>query len=492
MRNILSIDQGTTSSRAILFTPEGRLLAEHQLPFKQYFPKDGWVEHDPNAIWQTTKACCEAVLRALNLSAKDITGIAISNQRETTILWDKQTGQPVYPAIVWQDRRTAAYCNAMASQKTKALITDKTGLLLDAYFSASKIAWILEHVEGARHKAEQGQLLFGTVDSYLIWQLTAGKSHVTDASNAARTLLFNIHTQQWDDALLELFNIPKMLLPRVLDNIDDFGKTHKALFGAEIPILCVAGDQQAASIGQACFEAGMAKSTYGTGCFIMMNTGSKVIRSKVSLLSTVLYRLEGKVTYALEGSIFNAGTVIQWFRDKLHLIKDASETEAIAASVSTSNNLYVVPAFTGLGAPYWDPNARGAILGLTRDTTDKEIVRAGLEAVCYQTRDLVEAMRADGAIFSKALRVDGGMVANNWFLQFLADTLQLEIERPICIETTALGVAYLAAIGAGYYSNLDEVSQHWQKEQSFLAKQVKGAADQSYEGWKSAVKRILS
>lgn len=491
MTYILSIDQGTTSSRAIVFNLEGQKQGVHQEAFEQHFPRDGWVEHDPKDIWDTVRRCCEGLLKDLNLSGKDIGAIGLTNQRETTLIWNKHTGQPIYNAIVWQDRRTAEYCSSIASSKIKHMISSKTGLVLDSYFSATKIVWLLENVKGAREQSEKGELLFGTVDSFLIWHLTGGKRHVTDITNAARTLLFNIHTQQWDDDLIALFGIPKLLLPSVLDNAADFGKTEKALFGHEIPITGVAGDQQAATIGQACFKEGMVKSTYGTGCFVVMNTGNKVIHSQVSLLSTVAYRLNGKITYALEGSIFNAGTVVQWLRDKIHLIKNASDTEAICRETPSTKNVYLVPAFTGLGAPYWDSQARGAILGLTRDTSDKEIVRAGLESIAYQTKDLVDAMVTDGAIDLSTLRVDGGMVANDWFLQFLANILQIRIQRPECIETTALGVAYLAALGAGFYASLDEIAHHWKLQKEFLPNIPKNQVDALYKGWKKAVKSVL-
>ncbi len=491
MPYILSIDQGTTSSRALVFNKDGKKQGIHQETFTQYFPRDGWVEHDPQDLWQSVLNCCQVVLKDLKLTGKDIAAIGLTNQRETTLIWNKQTGQPIYNAIVWQDRRTSDYCEQIASQKIKKMIADKTGLVLDPYFSATKIVWLLDHVKGAREQAEKGELLFGTVDTFIIWHLTGGKCHVTDISNAARTLVFNIHTQQWDAELLALFNIPKLLLPIVLDNAADFGKTDQQFFGHEIPITGVAGDQQAALIGQACFQEGMVKSTYGTGCFVVMNTGNKVLHSKVSLLSTIAYRIQGKITYALEGSIFNAGTVVQWLRDKLHLIKNASDTEEICRNTVSTKNVYLVPAFTGLGAPYWNSKARGAIVGLTRDSTDAEIIRAGLESIVYQTKDLMDAMIADGANLS-ALRVDGGMVANNWFLQFLADILQIKIQRPGCIETTALGVAYLAGLGAGIYSNLEEIAHYWQLDQEFSTKISKENVNLLYQGWKKAIKSVLS
>jgi len=491
MPYILSIDQGTTSSRALVFNLQGQKQGVHQQEFPQYFPQDGWVEHDPNDLWGTTLRCCQTVLKDLKLSGKDIAAVGLTNQRETTLMWNKNTGQPIYNAIVWQDRRTSDYCDKITSQKIRHMIADKTGLVLDSYFSATKIVWLLENIKGAREQAEKGELLFGTVDTFIIWKLTSGKSHVTDITNAARTLLFNIHTQQWDEELLALFDIPKQVLPTVLDNAADFGKVDKQFLGHEIPITGVAGDQQAATIGQACFKAGMVKSTYGTGCFVVMNTGNKVVHSNVSLLATVAYRINGNITYALEGSIFNAGTVVQWLRDKIHLIKNASDTETICRNTPSTKNVYLVPAFTGLGAPYWDSKARGAIVGLTRDSTDAEIVRAGLESIAYQTKDLIDAMVKDGAVLS-TLRVDGGMVANNWFLQFLADMLQISIQRPRCIETTALGAAYLAGLGANLYSSLDEIHHHWQLDQEFSADMSKEQMNLLYQGWQKAVKVVLS
>lgn len=489
---ILAIDQGTTSSRAMIFNREGKPIHQHQIELTQHFPQDGWVEHDPEEIWRTTLTCCRKVITDASLRAADITTIGISNQRETTVIWDRKTGKPIYPAIVWQDRRTADYCQQLIRQGMSEKIQEKTGLLLDPYFSATKIKWILNQVEGSRAKAINGELAFGTIDTYLLWQLTGGKQHATDATNASRTLLFNIHTQQWDEELLDLFGIPKTLLPVVLDNCARFGRTDPNLFGHEIPITGMAGDQQAATVGQACFESGMVKSTYGTGCFVLLNTGEKPIRSNNRLLTTIAYRINGKVTYGLEGSIFVAGAAVQWLRDALHLIKSAPETQALAASVENTGGVYLVPAFTGLGAPYWDPQARGALLGLTRDSRIAHIVRATLEAVCYQTRDLMGAMVSDSAHAIQTLRVDGGMAANDWLLQFLSDILHVEVERPRCIETSALGAAFLAGLGAGVYSSLAEISELWQADKSFTPTMASEKRETLYTGWRKAINRIIS
>ena len=486
---ILSVDQGTTSSRAIVFDRAGRICGSGQQEFQQFYPRDGWVEHDPEEIWATTLASCEAALSAASLNAGDIAGIGITNQRETTIVWDRATGEAIYPAIVWQDRRTASWTAELKEKGLEATVSKRTGLLLDPYFSGSKLTWIMDNVAGARQRAEAGELAFGTVDSYLLWRLTEGRSHATDATNASRTLLFNIHTQQWDDELLNLFNIPRALLPEVKDSADDFGVC--SLFGAAIPIASMIGDQQAATVGQACFEPGMAKSTYGTGCFVVLNTGDKALNSQHRLLTTVAYRLAGKVTYALEGSIFVAGAAVQWLRDGLHLIGSAAETQALAESVPSANGVYLVPAFTGLGAPYWDPDARGAILGLTRDTGIPHIARACLESVCYQTRDLLEAMAGDGASIEN-LRVDGGMVVNNWLMQRLADTLACHCQRPEVTETTALGAAYLAGLQLGLYRSLEEIASLWQQEHSFAPTMSEMDRETRYHGWLRAVGRVRS
>ncbi len=489
---LLAIDQGTTSSRAIIFDAHGGARASAQQEFPQHFPADGWVEHDPDDLWFSTLAVCRQALTASGLQAADIRAIGITNQRETTVVWDAATGQAIHPAIVWQDRRTADYCAALKTAGHEALISARTGLLIDPYFSAGKLRWILDQVPGARERAERGELRFGTVDSFLLWRLTGGKVHRTDASNAARTLLFNIHTQQWDADLLALFDIPPSLLPEVLDCAAEFGVTEPELFGAALPVLGMAGDQQAALIGQACFAPGMVKSTYGTGCFLIQNTGTTPVTSHNRLLTTVAYRLKGEVTYAVEGSIFVAGAAMQWLRDGIKLIKHAEDSEELARQTGEACGVYLVPAFTGLGAPYWDPKARGAIFGLTRDTGIKEIVTAGLQAVCYQTRDLLEAMAQDGAAAPSALRVDGGMVVNNWLMQFLADILGVPVERPQINETTALGAAYLAGLQAGVYSDLDEIAGHWQCQQRYQPNMDEAVRAELYAGWLNAVSRVRS
>ena len=488
---ILSIDQGTTSSRAILFTDKGKVFGTAQMEFKQYFPKDGWVEHNPDDILETVLEVCKRVLSENNVSIKNVAAIGITNQRETTLVWDKSTGKTLYNAIVWQDRRTADYCDSIRNDKNAELISNKTGLLLDSYFSATKIKWILDNVDGARVKAENGKLAFGTVDSYLLWHLTGGVEHRTDATNASRTMIFNIHTQKWDEELLDLFDIPVSMLPEVMDSSCEFGVCDTAVFGEAIPILGIAGDQQAALFGQACFDVGMAKSTYGTGCFLMLNTGDKPLKSKNKLLTTVAYRLNGKPTYAIEGSIFMAGATIQWIRDGLKLIENASEAEALAQDVPLDHGVILVPAFTGLGAPYWDPNARGAILGLTRDSGIKEIVTAALQSVCYQTKDLQNAMENDG-LRPSILRVDGGMVSNNWVLSFLSNILGARVDRPDITETTALGVAYLAGLQAGIFESTSQLSSMWQCDQKFEPTMPESQRNDLYNQWLSAIKKVQS
>lgn len=485
----LSIDQGTTSSRAILFTEEGQICAQAQQEFKQHFPNDGWVEHVPEELWESVLSTCQKVISDNHIDINMIHAIGITNQRETTLVWDKLTGKPIYNAIVWQDRRTADFCDALASDENLALITDKTGLLLDAYFSASKVRWILDNVAGAKEKAAKGELAFGTVDSFLLWQLTGGQKHLTDATNASRTMLFNIHEQCWDEELLVLFNIPVSMLPEVMDCADDFGFSSEHLFGKSIPILAMAGDQQAALVGQACFEPGMTKSTYGTGCFVMQNTGKQALKSEHRLLTTVAYRLNGEVNYAIEGSIFMAGATIQWLRDGLQMISHASESDSLAKNVSLDHGVYLVPAFTGLGAPYWDASARGAIMGLTRDSGIKEIVTAALQSVCYQTKDLQLAMASDG-LKPKILRIDGGMAKSDWTLQFLADLLNLTVERPEIIETTALGVAYLAGLQAGIYQSTDDVAKLWRSEKTFTSTISSEVRTSLYKGWLEAVAKV--
>ncbi|MEN0107438.1 MAG: glycerol kinase GlpK [Pseudomonas sp.] len=489
---LLAIDQGTTSSRAIVFSAQGSPVARAQQEFKQYFPKDGWVEHDGEDLWLSTLKVCRDALRQSGLNPSEIAAIGITNQRETTLVWDAATGTPIHPAIVWQDRRTADYCAGLKDAGHEAAVAAKTGLLIDPYFSVTKLRWILHNVPGALERAERGELRFGTVDSFLLWRLTGGKSHKTDASNASRTMLFNIHTQQWDADLLALFGIPASVLPEVLDCAADFGITEASLLGASIPVLGMAGDQQAALVGQACFEPGMVKSTYGTGCFMIQNTGKQPVVSQNRLLTTVGYRLKGEVTYAVEGSIFVAGAAVQWLRDGIKLISHARDTEALAEQTGDASGVYLVPAFTGLGAPYWDPKARGAIFGLTRDTGIKEIVTAGLQSVCYQTRDLLVAMSQDGAAAPSSLRVDGGMVENNWVMQFLADILGVPVERPEVTETTALGVAYLAGLQAGIYPDLKAIAQHWHRQHRFDPRMASAHRETLYAGWLDAVKRVRS
>lgn len=489
---LLAIDQGTTSSRAILFNKEGKLQAAHQIQLTQYYPHEGWVEHDAEEIWQTTLMCCQELIAKSQVASEHIAAIGISNQRETTILWDRRTGKPVQRAIVWQDRRTADYCHELLKKPgISRKIQEKTGLLIDPYFCASKIRWMLDHVPGLYDAAKKGYIAFGTVDSYLLWQLTGGKVHATDATNASRTLLFNIHTQQWDDELLALFDIPTSLLPEVKDSNAHFGVTASALFDSAIPITGIAGDQQAAMVGQACFKEGMIKSTYGTGCFLMLNTGDHAVVSTHQLLSTVAYRISGQVTYALEGSIFVAGAAVQWLRDALHLFNSASDTESLAQSINSTRGVYLVPAFTGLGAPYWDPLARGAIFGLTRDTSIADIVRAALEAVCYQTFDLLDAMTQDFRGNMHTLRVDGGMIANDWLLQFLSNILNVPVERPLCVETSALGAAYLAGLGVGLYQSLDEIASNWHVDLSCYPTMESSYRDELLAGWRLAIKRVI-
>ncbi|MBB3045976.1 glycerol kinase [Litorivivens lipolytica] len=488
---LLAIDQGTTSSRAIVFTAEGSICGIGQQEFKQHFPADGWVEHDLDDIWSSTLTVCRQAIANAGIEASAIRSIGITNQRETTALWDRSTGKPIGRAIVWQDRRTAGQCEKLRREGVEPMVSRRTGLLLDPYFSGTKLAWMLDSDPAIRQRAENGELAFGTIDTFLLWHLTGGRVHATDASNASRTLLFNIHRQCWDDELLNLFNIPTSLLPEVKNSADDFGYTQKELFGVELPIGAMIGDQQAATVGQACFEPGMVKSTYGTGCFVMLNTGDQAIESSNRLLTTVAWRLNGKVTYALEGSIFVAGAAVQWLRDGLHLIGSASEMQELAESVPSSNGVYMVPAFTGLGAPYWDPDARGAILGLTRDTQIAHIARATLEAVCYQSRDLLDAMRSDGADLA-ALRVDGGMVVNDWLVQRLADTVGCECQRPAVVETTALGAASLAGLQSGLYASLDEVAARWKAESTFKPSMSEADRERRYHGWTKAVARVRS
>ena len=485
---LMAIDQGTSSSRAVIFDRSAAVVASEQQEFSQAYPRPGWVEHDPEAIWRSV---VEVARRALGKACGNIAGLGLTNHRETTLVWDRETGECVHRAIVWQDRRSADDCQRRRETGEEQIVIDKTGLRLDPYFSATKIAWILEHVDGTREAAEAGRLAFGTVDCFLLWRLTGGKVHATDASNASRTLLFNIHTQEWDADLLDLFGIPAALMPEVRDCADDFGVTDPAVIGGRIRICGMAGDQQAALIGQACFSSGMTKSTYGTGCFVIVNTGNKALLSQNDLLTTVAYRLDGQVTYGIEGSIFVAGSAIQWLRDQLGVIRCAAETDVIAESTGVVDHVHVVPAFAGLGAPYWDPDARGAILGLSRDSGIGEIVTATLQAVAYQTRDLVSAMADDG-INPSVIRVDGGMVANEWFLGLLADILGLPVERPKNIESTVLGAAFLAGLQCGVYASLDDIASLWASDAVFEPSMNKERRDVLYAGWQDAVGRVRS
>ena len=485
---LLAIDQGTTSSRAIVFDAGGAVRTAAQREFTQHYPAGGWVEHDPEEIWSATLAVTR---EALAQAGGAVTAIGITNQRETTVVWDRASGAPIHRAIVWQDRRTAERCRTLRDAGHEPAVSDRTGLLLDPYFSATKIAWILDHVEGARERAAAGELAFGTIDTFLIWRLTGGAVHATDATNASRTLLFDIHAQAWDDALLQLFDIPSAILPEVRDCAADFGTTRADIVGHTIPIAGVAGDQQAATVGQACFEPGMMKSTYGTGCFAIMNTGGEALRSRHRLLTTVAYRLGGVPTFALEGSIFAAGAVVQWLRDGLGVIESAAETEALAAGVSDSGGTFLVPAFTGLGAPHWDPDARAAIYGITRDTGPAHLARAALESVCLQTRDLMSAMEADSGAEIQRLRVDGGMVGNTWLMQALADIVDVAVERPQVIETTALGAAYLAGLHAGVFDSVDDIGAAWTRDAEFTPGMSTVVRERLVKGWESAVARTL-
>lgn len=490
---ILAIDQGTTSSRAIIFNELLEIVAVAQQEFEQFFPQSGWVEHDPEEIWSTTLTTCRKALEKSGLPASDIAAIGITNQRETTIIWDKETGKAIHKAIVWQDRRTSEYCNQLREQGHDPMITAKTGLLLDSYFSGTKIKWLLDNVPGARERAVSGTLRFGTVDTFLLWRLTGGKEHSTDATNASRTMLYNIHDNCWDKDILDLLDIPAALLPEVKDCSADFGLTDPALLSAAIPIGGIAGDQQAALVGQACFQPGMIKSTYGTGCFVVLNTGDQAVRSHNRLLTTIGYRLNGKNTYALEGSIFVAGAAVQWMRDAMRLIESASETGKLARQADINQDVYLVPAFTGLGAPHWDSDARGAIFGITRATGPAELSKAALESVCFQTRDLLEAMRGDWQSMGETvLRVDGGMVASNYTMQFLADILNAPVDRPVVLETTALGAAYLAGLQRGIFPPPEQFSSSWKRDRRFTPALDEDIRIRKYNGWKDAVRRTLT
>jgi glycerol kinase len=489
---LLAIDAGTTSIRAILFDRGGRSVATAQQEFTQHFPQPGRVEQDADEIWGTTLVVIRRVLAEAAIDAARIAAAGLANQRETTVLWERASGRPIHRAIVWQDRRTADVCERLRSAGHEDRVATRTGLLLDPYFSATKIAWTLDHVPGARARAERGELCFGTIDTWLLWKLTGGQTFATDATNASRTLLFDLQAQCWDEELCTLFGVPRVLLPEVRDSNGDYGHTDAALFGAAWPIRGVLGDQQAALVGQACFAPGMIKSTYGTGCFLVMNTGHECVQSRNRLLSTVAYRIDGVASYAVEGSIFVAGAAIQWLRDGLKLIASAAQTEAIARGVRGGHGVYLVPAFTGLGAPHWDPHARGAIFGLTRDTGIAEIVTAGLQSVCFQTRDLLEAMQRDGATGACTLRIDGGMAANDWFAQSLADLLGVPVDRPEVIETTARGAAYMAGFGIGWYDSLEEIATHWRRERHFAVQMAELERDALYRGWGEAISRVLA
>ncbi|SPF79549.1 glycerol kinase GlpK [Pseudoprimorskyibacter insulae] len=494
MTYILAIDQGTTSTRAIVFGADYQALAQAQQEFPQHFPANGWVEHDPNDLWTTTLTTCRDAIAKAGIDASQIAGIGITNQRETTLLWDKTTGQPLHNAIVWQDRRTANLCRKLERDGHGPMISDRTGLLLDPYFSATKLRWLLDHVDGARDKAAAGQLAFGTVDTWLIWNLTGGRAHVTDATNAARTMLYDIRKGRWSRTISDLLEIPMTVLPKVQDCAGDFGTTDPALFGGAIPILGVAGDQQAATVGQACFAPGMMKSTYGTGCFALLNTGEAPVVSENRLLTTIAYQLDGKPTYALEGSIFVAGAVVQWLRDGLKLISSAGETQPLAERADPSQNVILVPAFTGLGAPYWNADCRGAVFGLTRNSGPAEFARAALESVGYQTRDLLEAMQADwGAEMSnRVLRVDGGMANSDYAMQFLSDILNAPVDRPKVTETTALGAAWLAGHRAGVWPDQDAFAESWALERSFAPSMPEDQRDTKYQAWQRAVQATLA
>ncbi|HEV7277007.1 MAG TPA: glycerol kinase GlpK [Devosiaceae bacterium] len=491
--HVLAIDQGTTSSRAIVFDGQQKIVGLGKMEFTQHFPASGWVEHIPDEIWATCLWSIKTAIRKAGIAAGDIAAIGITNQRETTIVWDRATGKPIYNAIVWQDRRTAGICERLTRDGREKLFRRKTGLVLDPYFSGTKIKWILDKVKGARRRAEKGELCFGTVDSYLIWRLTGGKVHATDVTNACRTLLFNIETESWDEELCEQLGVPLAMLPEIKDCADDFGTTESSILGVPVPIRGVAGDQQAATIGQACFVPGMMKSTYGTGCFALLNTGTDLVRSKNRLLTTIAYRLDGKTTYALEGAIFMAGASVQWLRDMLRLFKDAGETGSLAQSADPTQDVYLVPAFVGLGAPWWDAEARGAIFGLTRNSGAAELARAALEAVVYQTHDLLTAMRKDwkGAQ-DTVLRVDGGMVASDWTMQFLADILDAPVDRPTILETTALGAAWLAGWKAGVWPDQQGFAESWALDRQFHPEMDPALRKRKLKGWKDAVQRTLT
>mgnify|MGYP001152299408 FL=1 len=488
---IISLDQGTSSSRAIVFDHKGEIKAVAQKEFRQIFPKAGWVEHDPHEIWSSQASVIAGAMASIGINGLDIAAIGITNQRETTIVWDKETGEPVYHAIVWQDRRTSAYCDSLKAEGKTDFIREKTGLIIDAYFSATKIKWILDNVEGAREKAESGRLIFGTVDTWLIWRLTRGEVHVTDVTNASRTMLFNIHELVWDDALLELFDIPRSMMPEVKSSSEVYGHTKTTMFAHKVPIAGIAGDQQAALFGQMCTEPGMVKNTYGTGCFLLMNSGDKPVFSRNNLLATIAWKIGEQVTYALEGSIFVGGAIVQWLRDGLGIIRSSGDIEALATRVADNGGVYFVPALTGLGAPYWNQYARGAIFGISRGTMAAHIARAALEGIAFQTMDVVKAMQKDAGIELKELRVDGGAAANNLLMQFQADILDSDVIRPKVIETTALGAAYLAGLAVGFWKDLEEIKQQWKVDKHFEPTCDKKVIEELKGGWRDAVDRVI-
>ena len=488
---ILSLDQGTSSSRAIVFDHKGQIRSVAQREFTQYFPKPGWVEHNPHEIWSSQASVIAEAITSIDINGLDIAAIGITNQRETTIVWDSETEEPIYNAIVWQDRRTSEYCDELKAAGHTEFIRSRTGLIIDAYFSATKIKWILDNVPGARERAEKGKLMFGTVDTWLIWRLTRGEVHVTDVSNASRTMLFNIHTLQWDEELLRLFDIPLSMMPEVRSSSEVYGHTKSTIFAHKVPIAGIAGDQQAALFGQMCVEPGAVKNTYGTGCFLLMNSGEKPIDSKNNLLTTVAWKIGDKVNYALEGSIFVGGSVVQWLRDGLGIIRSSSEVEALAASVPDTAGVYFVPALTGLAAPYWDQYARGSISGISRGTTAAHIARAALEGIAYQTLDIVDAMQRDSGIELCELKVDGGAARNNLLMQFQSDLLDTRVIRPQVTETTALGAAYLAGLAVGYWDSIDDIKQQWQAEHVFEPTEERNSINKAVEGWHDAVRRVL-
>ena len=490
---MLALDQGTTSSRAILFNKAGRVVHVAQKEFTQIFPKPGWVEHHANEIWGSILAVIASCLSEANVKAEQVAGIGITNQRETTVIWDKKTGTPIYNAIVWQSRQTAEICEDLKAKGYDQIFREKTGLLIDAYFSGTKVKWILDHVDGAREKAEKGELLFGTIDTWLIWKLSGGRAHVTDYSNASRTLMYNIYELKWDDELLDILGVPKAMLPEVKPSSDIY--THTAdyhFFGQEVPIAGIAGDQQAALFGQACYEEGMAKNTYGTGCFMLMNTGEKAVVSNHGLLTTIAWGLNGKITYALEGSIFVAGSAVQWLRDGLRLFKEAKDSETYARKVQSTEGVYVVPAFVGLGTPYWDSEVRGAVFGITRGTTKEHFIRATLESLAYQTKDVLQAMEADSGISLKTLRVDGGAVMNDFLMEFQSDVLHVPVERPEVSETTALGAAYLAGLAVSYWKDQNDIASQWNMDRRFIPSMAEEDRNTLYDGWKKAVKAAMA